>query len=127
MVRVYNDTWSGNGNSVPVYTARVHGTRGKSRQDWTLNEFLSLLPRPLTADDHAYHASNDNALTRASFTVMKCDVNPADGPKLSAQPSMTGWWYCHVSGNLHLNNPDLSPEACSECGHIKCPWCIVEG
>ncbi|KLJ12066.1 hypothetical protein EMPG_12823 [Blastomyces silverae] len=105
-------------NAHPVPTPETRG--------WTLDEFLTLIPRPMSTGDAASYAALDNAVTRAHFTVMKCDVHPAGGPRLFARPPMRGWWYCHVSGNEHLNNPDLSPEACSVCGHIKCPWCIVE-
>ncbi|EEQ89051.2 uncharacterized protein BDCG_04171 [Blastomyces dermatitidis ER-3] len=119
-------TDSGNARCVPVCTTRVREAQNTSRLGWPLDEFLTLIPRPMSTGDPASHATLDNAVTRANFTVMKCDVHLAGCPELFARPPMRGWWYCHVSGNEHLNNPDLSPEACSECGHIKCSWCIVE-
>ncbi|OJD27230.1 hypothetical protein ACJ73_01380 [Blastomyces percursus] len=120
-------TDSGNARSAPVYTARVRETQNTRCPGWTLEALLTLIPRPMSTCDPASPAALANTVTRANFTVMKCDVHLAGDPKHSARPSMRGWWYCHVSGNEHLNNPNLAPEVYSECGRIKCPWCIVEG
>ncbi|KKZ63714.1 hypothetical protein EMCG_02021 [[Emmonsia] crescens] len=105
---------SENGYSLSICTARALETRKRSLQDCIVDEFLSLIPHPLSTGDPNSHTTRNNVVTRANFIVMKCDVHPTSGPKLFARPPMRGWWYCHVSGNEHLNNPDLSPEVCSQ-------------
>lgn len=37
--------------------------------------------------------------------------------------SMLGFWTCCAC--THLNNEALSSERCGNCGHTKCPYCVV--
>jgi hypothetical protein len=54
----------------------------------------------------------------------------ASNPPASEQPifaenrSMEGWWHCCENNDCrNVNNPELSPEMCFFCGHLRCITC----
>jgi hypothetical protein len=52
------------------------------------------------------------------YNARDCNSN---NPTTSLPYVLTNWWICCLNG--HPNNPNLSPELCSQCPHKRCSRC----
>ncbi|EEH33017.2 hypothetical protein PAAG_04070 [Paracoccidioides lutzii Pb01] len=77
-------------HAMSTSNSAVWQARNRSHQHWAIDEFLSVLPRPLTTIVSTPYAGSNNGIPQVNFTVVRREVHSTIDPKVLARPSMRG-------------------------------------